>query len=284
MRRSLSQQKEVKARLYQQFLSLVRENQGLCLSVFEVLQPHLYRYLEAETVLCPFKMELLFESAAATVELSEPFASLLLACLHCLIVHADSARSGGTRMDPRMIEFRRRIDSVLERLVKCALEDFGLDKSGDFSGSSVVGFTNAWKASTLLRVHEAFIEYLYYTEGLTVDSSEVILKVFHLGDDLRWALRKGAGKKKVEPLPSVMTLLCVAHLADALFGDPTASKQQAKDILSEDDGMVKFVVQLALHNVQMVITSVVCLICLLLSHIIFLRLFFPLLPPADEGK
>jgi len=255
LRRSLSQQKEVKARLYQQFLSLVHENNGFCLSVFEVLQPHLYRYLEIESVQCPFKMELLFESANATVELNEPFASLLLTCLHCLILHHDNAKSSGTRPDSRMLEFRRMIDSVLERLVKCDLEDFGLDKSGDFSGSSVVGFTNSWKAYTLLRVHEAFIEYLYYTEGLTVDSSEVILRVFHLGDALRAALRKGAGgKKKVEALPNVMTLPCVARLAEALFGAPTASKQQAKDILSEDDGMVKFVVQLALHNVQMVKT------------------------------
>jgi hypothetical protein len=152
-------------------------------------------------------------------------------------------------------EFRRRMESAIERLLSCSLEDFGLDKSGDFSGAANVGLTNAWKAWTLLRTHEAFIEYIYYAEGLTMESSQVILKIFHLGDDLREGIKKGSGKKKVEPLPSVMTLTCVANLSETLFGDPTASKQQAQEILNEDDSLIKFIVQLALNGIQTVLFS-----------------------------
>jgi hypothetical protein len=90
LRRSLSQQREIKAKLYQQLHSLVSENPSICLSVFEVLQPQVMRYLENEKSTCPFKLEPLFESIATKVELSESLPSLLLTSLHCIRIHVEN--------------------------------------------------------------------------------------------------------------------------------------------------------------------------------------------------
>jgi len=248
----MGQQLEIRTKLYHQFLTLVHENPSVCVGVFEVLQPQLAKYLEAETVPCPFHLDRLYESTDSAVELVEPLPALLLAIFHSYLVHLEHCRAQGVRPDPRMTAFRKTLDGLIERLLNCSLEDYSLDKNADYSGSTNVGLVNAWKAWILLRFEEVAIEYVFLKEGLTRDSGDLIIRIFHHGDDLREALRKGSGKKKVEPLPSVLSLRCVASLSSAIFGEPTPSKQQGRDTLSEDDAVIKYIVQLSLAGVQSV--------------------------------
>jgi len=98
---------------------------------------------------------------------------------------------------------------------------------------------------------EALIEYVFYADGLTLNSCNIIIHLFHNGDELREAIKKAAGRKKQEASSNVLTINCIASFCGALFGEPSASKQQAQQLIREEKEVVKILLQTAFSCLQM---------------------------------
>uniref|UniRef100_A0A8C7K5R2 FA complementation group I n=1 Tax=Oncorhynchus kisutch TaxID=8019 RepID=A0A8C7K5R2_ONCKI len=229
LRRCLGQQADVRLMLYEGFHDVLRRNSQLASSIMQTLLSQMRRYYEPEQdLLPPVKLELCIGAQGDQVFLQEPLAHLLSCTVHCLLWYQGMRRSarpnaGGSDDDDDEEEggFQDELQSILEsitrRMIKCELEDFELDKSAEFSLSSV-GVKNSIYAVLVMGVYEVLIEYNFTKANYSKSIFEELLELFSRYNKLSEILKEKSGKGKSSKSPrSLLSMGFVSTLLTALF-------------------------------------------------------------------
>ncbi|KAK9804377.1 hypothetical protein WJX72_009956 [[Myrmecia] bisecta] len=205
LRRCLGQQAAVRQALYQGIRAVVRADPSAHDALQELLLPHLGRFCEANPQLQPaLKLEACAHLQGDAVRVVEALPRLL-ACVRQLVrlgrppIQEASAMEDVTM--PTTLHASQAIDgasellhgcfgSIKQRLLACELEDFGMDKSTDFSLASLQGELNQTYAVLLLGVLEVLLEETLRDATDNRDeawdnSGADILKVFEMHERLR---------------------------------------------------------------------------------------------------
>uniref|UniRef100_H2ZJ96 FANCI helical domain-containing protein n=1 Tax=Ciona savignyi TaxID=51511 RepID=H2ZJ96_CIOSA len=112
--------------------------------------------------------------------LAEPIAALLSTiymCLHKLksILSEDEIEE---ILDNDVVEQIHGIfKSLSQRMCKCELEDFNLERNVDFSSNTKVGQKNNITASLVLSIYNTLIEYNSNAKALTYEKAELMLSL-----------------------------------------------------------------------------------------------------------
>uniref|UniRef100_A0A673WBZ4 FA complementation group I n=1 Tax=Salmo trutta TaxID=8032 RepID=A0A673WBZ4_SALTR len=232
LRRCLGQQADVRLMLYEGFHDVLRRNSQLASSIMQTLLSQVRRYYEPEQdLLPPVKLELCIGAQGDQVFLQEPLAHLLSCTVHCLLWYQGMRRSarpnaGGSDDDDDDDDdeeggFQNELQSILEsitrRMIKCELEDFELDKSAEFSLSSV-GVKNSIYAMLVMGVYEVLIEYNFTKANYSKSLFEELLELFSRYNKLSEILKEKSGKGKSSKSPrSLLSMGFVSTLLTALF-------------------------------------------------------------------
>ena len=97
LRRCLSQQAEVRLRLYNEFRLLVKSSQMLLPAVFEILYPQFLIYYERDqSVSTPLRLGTCIDSRNGMPSIAEPLAQLLTALTWCVTLWQDECAEGAS--------------------------------------------------------------------------------------------------------------------------------------------------------------------------------------------
>uniref|UniRef100_A0A8C7VAN9 FA complementation group I n=1 Tax=Oncorhynchus mykiss TaxID=8022 RepID=A0A8C7VAN9_ONCMY len=262
LRRCLGQQADVRLMLYEGFHDVLRRNSQLASSIMQTLLSQVRRYYEPEQdLLPPVKLELCIGAQGDQVFLQEPLAHLLSCTVHCLLWYQGMRRSarpnaGGSDNDDDDEEeggFQDELQSILEsitrRMIKCELEDFELDKSAEFSLSSV-GVKNSIYAVLVMGVYEVLIEYNFTKANYSKSLFEELLELFSRYNKLSEILKEKSGKGKSSKSPrSLLSMGFVSTLLTALFRDSAQSREEALLVLRSSGDFLRYAVNVALQKI-----------------------------------
>uniref|UniRef100_A0A8C8M8W3 FA complementation group I n=1 Tax=Oncorhynchus tshawytscha TaxID=74940 RepID=A0A8C8M8W3_ONCTS len=261
LRRCLGQQADVRLMLYEGFHDVLRRNSQLASSIMQTLLSQVRRYYEPEQdLLPPVKLELCIGAQGDQVFLQEPLAHLLSCTVHCLLWYQGMRRSarpnaGGSDDDDDEEEggFQDELQSILEsitrRMIKCELEDFELDKSAEFSLSSV-GVKNSIYAVLVMGVYEVLIEYNFTKANYSKSLFEELLELFSRYNKLSEILKEKSGKGKSSKSPrSLLSMGFVSTLLTALFRDSAQSREEALLVLRSSGDFLRYAVSVALQKI-----------------------------------
>uniref|UniRef100_A0A8C7K6V9 FA complementation group I n=1 Tax=Oncorhynchus kisutch TaxID=8019 RepID=A0A8C7K6V9_ONCKI len=265
LRRCLGQQADVRLMLYEGFHDVLRRNSQLASSIMQTLLSQMRRYYEPEQdLLPPVKLELCIGAQGDQVFLQEPLAHLLSCTVHCLLWYQGMRRSarpnaGGSDDDDDEEEggFQDELQSILEsitrRMIKCELEDFELDKSAEFSLSSV-GVKNSIYAVLVMGVYEVLIEYNFTKANYSKSIFEELLELFSRYNKLSEILKEKSGKGKSSKSPrSLLSMGFVSTLLTALFRcacvDSAQSREEALLVLRSSGDFLRYAVSVALQKI-----------------------------------
>uniref|UniRef100_A0A673WCV7 FA complementation group I n=1 Tax=Salmo trutta TaxID=8032 RepID=A0A673WCV7_SALTR len=264
LRRCLGQQADVRLMLYEGFHDVLRRNSQLASSIMQTLLSQVRRYYEPEQdLLPPVKLELCIGAQGDQVFLQEPLAHLLSCTVHCLLWYQGMRRSarpnaGGSDDDDDDDDdeeggFQNELQSILEsitrRMIKCELEDFELDKSAEFSLSSV-GVKNSIYAMLVMGVYEVLIEYNFTKANYSKSLFEELLELFSRYNKLSEILKEKSGKGKSSKSPrSLLSMGFVSTLLTALFRDSAQSREEALLVLRSSGDFLRYAVSVALQKI-----------------------------------
>nr|XP_029523650.1 Fanconi anemia group I protein isoform X2 [Oncorhynchus nerka] len=263
LRRCLGQQADVRLMLYEGFHDVLRRNSQLASSIMQTLLSQVRRYYEPEQdLLPPVKLELCIGAQGDQVFLQEPLAHLLSCTVHCLLWYQGMRRSarpnaGGSDDDDDDDEeeggFQDELQSILEsitrRMIKCELEDFELDKSAEFSLSSV-GVKNSIYAVLVMGVYEVLIEYNFTKANYSKSLFEELLELISRYNKLSEILKEKSGKGKSSKSPrSLLSMGFVSTLLTALFRDSAQSREEALFVLRSSGDFLRYAVSVALQKI-----------------------------------
>ncbi|XP_064168791.1 Fanconi anemia group I protein isoform X1 [Anguilla rostrata] len=260
LRRSLGQQADVRGLLYQGFHGVLCRNSQLASSILQTLLSQLRRYYEPEQdLLPPVKLERCISAQGESVFLQEPLARLLSCTVHCSLWYQDlqqrarSATDGNEDEEEGGVqeELQDVLDSITRRMMKSELEDFELDKSADFSSSSV-GVKNNIYAGLVLGVYEVLIEYNFIKANYSKNCFEDVLQLFARWHKLSDILKEKSSKSKspCSQTGSLLSLGCVSTLLTALFRDNTLSREESLCVLRSSAEFQRYAVSVAVQKIQ----------------------------------
>ncbi|KAJ8249453.1 hypothetical protein GJAV_G00235090 [Gymnothorax javanicus] len=263
LRRSLGQQADVRALLYQGFHGVLRRNSQLASSILQTLLLQLRRYYEPEQdLLPPVKLERSISAQGESVFLQEPLAQLLSCVVQCWLWHQDlrlrtqsAADEDGDEEEEEggvQGELQDILESITRRMMKSELEDFELDKSADYSSSSSVGMKNSIYARQVLGMYEVLIEYNFTKANYSKSCFEDVLQLSSRWHKLSDILKDKSSKNKSpsSSTGSLLSLSCVCALLTALFRDSTRSREESLAVLRSSAEFQRYVISAALHKIQ----------------------------------
>lgn len=276
--RSLSHQRssEVRSTLYQGLYGVVYHNSKLLVPILKLLLKQLETYIDPdEDVEPPIKMEPTIVIQGEKVNIVEPLGDLIQSLIHCtmkakkalaaraadMIDDVDEEEEEDETLEGAAEDATKRLDSLRSRLLKSEMEDFRLDKSADFSPSTTVGMKNTCLAKQLLKVVDAMLEYTLTEESLSMDGADQVLKLFGqrnqilsiMADKGNQGNAKNAKPGKKEE-PSQMSLHCLSHASDSLFGDPLTNQEAALK-LKDDSNFCHFLISASLDKLRLIVDT-----------------------------
>ncbi|XP_065828323.1 Fanconi anemia group I protein homolog isoform X2 [Oscarella lobularis] len=269
LRRCFTHQSDVRKVFYAGIDSVAKVNSQLGPAVLQLLLQHFRRYYEPnEDVPLPLKLASCVSKDGKELKFIEPLAQLLSCFLTCLVQYfqendSDEGDEEGTFGDANVDACRKVVVSLTKRLMKCELEDLGLDKTSDFSPASETGATNLFFGHQLLGIYEALLEFSFVSGDFSVQSSETMLQLFCRYQTLAATLKAkppGGGKKgrptaapKTLPAPStLLSLNSVAALLNALFCDRLPSHHQSLSLLRESAPFVIHIMGAAASSIKQI--------------------------------
>ncbi|XP_077327370.1 Fanconi anemia group I protein [Lithobates pipiens] len=264
LRRSLSQQEDIRRLLYEGFYDVLKRNSQLASPIMQTLVSQLKRYYEPEPdLLPPLKLERCITAQKEQIILQEPLAHLLSSIHNCLSWYKQRSSVLQERGmedendDDDCIQCRKEIDEMLEsitrRMTKCDLEEFELDKSADFSPNSSVGMKNYTYAVLVMGVCEVLIEYNYSTANFSKIKFEAIMGLFKCYSKLADILKEKSGKSKPgnsKACKSLLSMGFVSTILTALFRDSTRAHEESLSVLRASLDFMRYTVMVALQKIQ----------------------------------
>ncbi|XP_040198345.1 Fanconi anemia group I protein [Rana temporaria] len=264
LRRSLSQQEDIRRLLYEGFYDVLKRNSQLASPIMQTLVSQLKRYYEPEPdLLPPLKLERCITAQKEQIILQEPLAHLLSSIHNCLSWYKQRSSvlqekgMEDENDDDDCMECRKEIDEILEsitrRMTKCDLEEFELDKSADFSPNSSVGMKNYTYAVLVMGVCEVLIEYNYSTANFSKTKFEAIMGIFKCYSKLADILKEKSGKSKPgnsKACKSLLSMGFVSTILTALFRDSTRAHEESLSVLRASLDFMRYTVSVALQKIQ----------------------------------
>ncbi|XP_018427387.1 PREDICTED: Fanconi anemia group I protein [Nanorana parkeri] len=265
LRRSLSQQEDIRRLLYEGFYDVLRRNSQLASPIMQTLVSQLKRYYEPEPdLLPPLKLEKCITAQKEQIILQEPLAHLLSSIHSCLSWYKQKSSSLQERGmedendDDDYMACRKEIDEMLEsitrRMTKCDLEEFELDKSADFSPNSSVGMKNYTYAVLVMGVCEVLIEYNFTIANFSKSKFEDIMGIFKCYSKLADILKEKSGKSKPsgnsKACKSLLSMGFVSTILTALFRDSTRAHEESLGVLRANLDFMRYMVSIALQKIQ----------------------------------
>jgi Fanconi anemia group I protein len=161
LKRSLSQQYEVKITLYQGLYEVLCTNSKLAEPIIELLLTQLMVYYEKESdATPPVRLEPCITTSGSEVQRTEPLDRLvhcLQMCVTEFVRREEKGAEKGAESDglPEPVEEAREVlESLVGRMTDTHLDDFELDRSADFSTGSSVGQKNRIFAKLVMGLYE----------------------------------------------------------------------------------------------------------------------------------
>ncbi|XP_060066716.1 Fanconi anemia group I protein-like [Ylistrum balloti] len=312
LRRSLTQQADIRLIFYEGIYKVLCRNSRLQGPILNILLSQLKKYYElSEDVNPPLKLDRCICAQGDQVYLQEPLAHLL-GCVQLSVLKVSDIRRQQTDDDDDdddthilsvKSELEDMLESITQRMIKSEMEDFELDKAADFSLGSSVGIKNNIFAILVLGMYEVLMEYTFLKGQFSVNSTEEVLGLFEnyhkLGSVLKEKATAATGKKgkgpTSKPPRSMLSLDCVSAILDAIINDTALSHQESVQTLRDNMDFRKYVMGVALQKIQQVQDKGVCdgleasdsnkirhLICSLGST--FLKHYSENQKPSEEGK
>ncbi|XP_064381889.1 Fanconi anemia group I protein-like isoform X2 [Halichondria panicea] len=266
LRRALTKQYNVKLSLYEGLYSVFCANRKLAGSILDLLLTHFTLFYEHETdITPPIKLNPCVKMSGSDVTAAEPL-DHLVCCLQLCVCHY-LERDEDDEEPPEIIgEVQRTLSSLVTRMIASELDDFELNKSSDFSTSSV-GQKNRLFAQLAMGTYEALLEYTFSTGQFSLESSEQVLKLYqcyqHLADALSdkgssAAAGPSSNKRGTSAVPSRLSLHCVVRLLRAIFHNQTPNHQQALTVLRESQPFSKYILGVAVQKIHQIHDTGVC--------------------------
>ncbi|XP_071827713.1 Fanconi anemia group I protein-like isoform X2 [Apostichopus japonicus] len=269
--RSLTQQAEVRRTLYQGLYGVVHHNSKLLVPVLMLLVKQLDIYVDPdEDAEPPMRLEPTIVTQGEKVDIVEPLGDLIQSLVHCtmrakkvqtaraadMIDDVDEEEEDGDTLEEAVEEATAKLTSLRNRLVKSEMEDFRLDKSADFSTTSPVGKNNTYLAMQLQHVFDAILEFTLTEDALSMEAADQILKLFTQRSQLQSIMMDKGNqgnskntKSSKKSVPSQISLHCLSHFSNCLFGDPF-SNQEAALKLKDDTSLCHFLVSSSLDKLR----------------------------------
>ncbi|XP_078484803.1 Fanconi anemia group I protein-like [Ciona intestinalis] len=250
-----TQQAEVKIIIYRNLAEVVATNPRLTPYILDYLLNHLKLYYEeTEDMIPPFKLSKCITASADKCVLAEPFAALLSTihlCVYKLRTNLNEEEFEEI-LDNEVVENIRGIfRSLTQRMCKCELEDFQLEKNGDFSTTTKVGQRNYFTVGLVLSLYDVLIEYNASGEELTCENSDAILTLYSCVKRLQDFIQSTKSTELTSKLfnenqHQPVVLLHVSNLVYSLFFDDSI-EGDAIDLLRRNDNFIKHFIH-TMHN------------------------------------
>uniref|UniRef100_A0A1X7SJS8 FANCI helical domain-containing protein n=2 Tax=Amphimedon queenslandica TaxID=400682 RepID=A0A1X7SJS8_AMPQE len=181
LRRSFTHQEPVRLTLYESLSSTFSSNAKLSGHILDLLLDHFAKhyYEDDEDLLPPLKLS----SCIARNESSDSYIkreplSDLLNCLQLCTKQSIEWEEKGVEQVSHLKRLKKILRSISRRLSTCDLDDFELDKSGDYLMTTSVGSKNHLTAALLLEIYEVALDYTFSIEGVSDASCNLLLDLF----------------------------------------------------------------------------------------------------------
>jgi fanconi anemia group I protein len=169
IRRCFSQQSNVKKQLYEGLALVIEKKPQLIDTISGYLISHFFQFYKSSST--PIVLEKCVNSN--TTELIEPLPHLLL-----ILQKLDLNCPESDRESKNMIELKKIMNSLADRICESKLEDFDLDDSTEYSPATDEGKENQILGGLLCGVFQVVMEYLQSNEEL--ESEEILSKISEL--------------------------------------------------------------------------------------------------------
>jgi hypothetical protein len=198
LKRCLTQQHEIRHQVYTGLSTFLRQSPAFAVDVFEILYPQFLKFYEKDvTVPAPLLLQACIDTGHAHVRLCEPLPALLAVLCQTLQL----LLQGEADRIPRYLACQDLLNTLSRRLLKADLEDFELDKGGDWAPTSHAGSRNLLKAQLLVGCYEVLLAYSYTSSPRPRDAEtwQLVQRFHRRIEDLAF-LKSPAGGLVVELL------------------------------------------------------------------------------------
>nr|XP_054766661.1 Fanconi anemia group I protein-like [Lytechinus pictus] len=272
LRRCLTQQADIRMVLYEGLYEVLCRNTKLQGAITDMLQRQFKTYYEAdEDIQPPLKLQPCITAQGNNVFLAEPLAHLLQCLVQCLTrcKMMPSSRRRGEDWDEETSDddddvdkeealerLEKMMESLMDRMVACELEDFHVDKSADFSTTSGVGLRNNLFAILLLGINEVLMEYIFTTSKASqykIDDMRKLVSLYkkyhQIADILKEKSSKGKGGGTKSP-KSLLSMACLDNMCAALYSDEMPAHQEGLELLRENADFCRYVISTAVQKLE----------------------------------
>ncbi|XP_065883264.1 Fanconi anemia group I protein-like isoform X2 [Dysidea avara] len=260
LRRCLSQQDTVRVALYEGLADIYQNSDNLQEPILTLLMGQFNHYYQPDKDTLP-PVELgscvtVSHGEATRVEPLDYLLQSIQSCVACSL-HQSSPED---EMSDFVAHAKRVLNDLLDRMVRCEVDDFEIDQSADYSISHSVGMKNVMRCSIVAGVYETLLEYAFITGEKSMESSQHVLKMFRGYQIVTNILKekgvipggskKGASSKAHKAPHSMLSLKGLATMLTALLSDELPAHQPGLGLLRESNALRTYLLTTALQAVQ----------------------------------
>ncbi|CAG8457392.1 18818_t:CDS:10 [Dentiscutata erythropus] len=251
LRRCFSQQPQIRLSLYQGLIDLMDAEQNIKPIVFDILFPHAKTSIHATILL-----DSCLNSVDGSTFIIEPL-PYLFSCISKSITssnqNSDNDKDNNGYDKGQLQKCKDFLQLLIERLLKADMTEFSIDPASDFKMASNEGMRNNLSANLLLGCYEAAIEYVFFSEEHTLDSSQKILTLFKKYMILYEVLREKSvnvrGRKILTTMPesTILSFKCITELMNFIFSDDLS---HATALLRTDPEFMMYIIAVTYNTIS----------------------------------
>ncbi|CAI9718582.1 Hypothetical predicted protein [Octopus vulgaris] len=274
LRRCLSQQAEVRVIIYSGLCDCLSKNSKLQKPILNLLLHQIKKYFEAvEYVIPPLRLEACLLTHGSQIYLGEPLAHLLRCVSQCVLksqtLNENETNSNGHDDDEKEEEeeeadgvdddeesnclkkLEKILASLTQRMVKCELEEFELDKASDYSTKTNVGVKNTILASLILGLYESLMEYNFFSGKCSESSFENVMDLFAKYVKLTGILKTKMKGQNTKINPSLLSLHFIVEILHSFYEDSSSDSSLSLKSLKENKDFVQHILSVGLQKIHL---------------------------------
>ncbi|KAK3789845.1 hypothetical protein RRG08_055131 [Elysia crispata] len=281
LRRSFTQQADIRLSIYQGLWDVLHRNSQLMLPVLDMLLSQLKKYYEDDNDVCPpLRLDPCVITQGDQVFLTEPL-SHLICCIQQCVRKSEDIRAktdqalGDDDDDDDMADSQyaslKQLQCVLaslsSRLIETEMEDFEIDKNADFSLNTSVGLKNNINASLLLGTYETLIEYTFETGKCSVESCEKIAQLFEKHSKLSSAVKdkpaaaagkRGRSSAPSSPTSSLMSMQGITNILRKILDNSDPEHDDGVKVLRDRKNLLPYIIATAIQKLNQICNKGLC--------------------------
>lgn len=282
LRRSFTQQADIRLSIYQGLLDVLHRNSQLMGPILDMLLSQLKKYYEDDVEVCPpLRLDPCITNQGDQLFLTEPLSHLICCIQQCVrksqdiiaktnLSEDDDDNDDNDPADPQQVSFKQLqaiLASLTERLIETEMEDFEIDKNADFSLNTTVGLKNNINASLLLGMYEALIEYIFETGNCSVESctkvGQLFEKLVKVSSAVKDKSATSAGKKGKVPLQqtpanSLLSMQGLVNILRKILDNSNPEHEDGIKELREKKDFLPYIISTATQKLSQVQNKGLC--------------------------